>query len=297
MRTCGLYLTLVCGLIVPLVGQTAPAPMLVSAEWLAGQLRTPDLVILHVGNAKDYEAGHIPGSRLIELAAIAPPSASGLRLEVPEEPVLLRALKAAGVSDNSRVVVYAAGPVLASTRVWFTLDLVGLAARASILDGGLAAWRATDQPVSTDVPAVAVQGNLNASIHAERLATVEWVREHLTDPGTVILDARLPQFYLGTDPGTMPRAGRIPGARNVPYTGLFDKDGKFLPEADLRRLLGVGPDAGSRKYVAYCHIGLQATSVYFAARRLGLDVKLYDGSFQEWSGMPNLPVETGPVGQ
>lgn len=211
--------------------------------------------------------------------------------------MLLRALKAAGVADNSRVVVYAAGPVLASTRVWFTLDLVGLAAGASILDGGLAAWKAAGQSVSTDAPAAAVPGNLNASIHAERLATVEWIREHLTDPGTVILDARLPQFYLGTDPGTMPRAGRIPGARNVPYTGLFDKDGKLLPEADLRRLLGVGPDAGSRKYVAYCHIGLQATSVYFAARRLGLDVKLYDGSFQEWSGMPNLPVETGPAGQ
>ncbi len=297
MRTFGLYLTLVCGLIVPLVGQPTPAAMVVSAEWLAGQLKTPGLVVLHAGTSKDYEAGHIPGARLIELAAIAPPGASGLRLEVPEEAVLLRALEAAGISDNSRVVVYAGGPVLAATRVWFTLDLVGLAARASILDGGLPAWRAAGQPVSTDPPAAAGPGNLNARIHAERLAKVEWIREHLTDPGTVILDARLPQFYLGTDPGTMPRAGRIPGARNVPYTGLFDKEGRLLPEAELRRLLGVGPDAGSKKYVAYCHIGLQATSVYFAARRLGLDVRLYDGSFQEWSGMPNLPVETGTAGQ
>jgi thiosulfate/3-mercaptopyruvate sulfurtransferase len=293
MRKPWLSLSLLFWLTVPLLGQTEPAPMVVSAEWLAGQRQTPGLVILHTGTPKDYQAGHIPGARLVELSAIAPSNAGGLRLEVPEVATLLRALEAAGVSSNSRVIIYSGGSVQAATRVWFTLDLLGLAARSSLLDGGLAAWRAAGQPLSTDPPATAAAGSLQASIHAARLVQADWIREHLNDPGTVILDARLPQFHSGTDAGSMPRAGRIPGARNVPFSGLFDQDGKLLPEQDLRRLLGAGPDAAGKTYVAYCHIGLQATAVYFAARRVGLNIKLYDGSFQEWSGRSDLPVEAG----
>lgn len=291
------FSALLLALITPLAAQPADAPMLVPAEWLAGQLDTPGLVILHAGNAKDFEAGHIPGARLLELSAIAPTNAAGLRLEVPDEATLLRALETAGVSATSRVIVYAgAMPVLAATRAWFTLDLVGLSAKASVLDGGLAAWKAAGKPVSTDPPAAGTPGKLTAHIQANRLAKVDWIRQHLTDPGTVILDARLPQFHSGKDPGTMPRAGRIPGARNVPFTSLFDADGKMLPIDDLRRLLGVQQSSPGKTFVAYCHIGFQATSVYFAARRLGLEIKLYDGSFQEWSGMPDLPVEPTAAG-
>ena len=80
--------------------------MVVSAEWLAGQRSSPGLVILHAGTAKDYAEGHIAGARLIQLTSIAPTSAGGLRLEVPEESALLRALESVGVSNTSRVVVY-----------------------------------------------------------------------------------------------------------------------------------------------------------------------------------------------
>ena len=84
----------------------------------------------------------------------------------------------------------------------------------------------------------------------------------------------------------MPRAGRIPGAVNVPYPSLLTKDRKLLPEAELKAKLG----APAKELVTYCHIGQQATVAYFTARYLGLKPKLYDGSFQDWSSRPDLPV-------
>jgi thiosulfate/3-mercaptopyruvate sulfurtransferase len=84
----------------------------------------------------------------------------------------------------------------------------------------------------------------------------------------------------------MPRAGRIPGATNIPFSTLLSGDRKLLPAADLKAKLG----GGKGEFVSYCHIGQQATLTYFAARYLGLKPKLYDGSFQDWSSRPELPV-------
>jgi len=275
--------------LLPLAAQSEQS-LLVSVGWLTGQLNTPGLVILHSGTEKDYAAGHLPGAQLLDLAAISRTGAGGLRLELPDEASLLATLEGAGVSNASRIVVYAGGgSVQGATRVWFTLDVLGLGSRASLLDGGLNAWRAAGQPVSTETRA-AVKGSLVARIDSSRLATASWIKEHLHQRDTVLLDARLPNFHSGQDPGTMPRAGRIPGARSVPYTSLLDGDGRMLPLDDLRRRITTEE---GKTYIAYCHIGMQATVLYFSARRLGLDVRLYDGSFQEWSARQDLPVETG----
>ena len=269
------------------------APMLVTPQWLAGQINTPGVVILHAGYPKDFAEAHIPGAHLIEPSAFAPTSSAGLRLELPDDETLRKVFSTAGVSDSSRIVVYAGTALpLAATRVWFTLDVMGLSARASMLDGGLAAWRAAGQAISSEATPAPTPGSITARPRAARVADSAWIREHLSDPNAVLVDARLPQYHSGADAASMPRAGRIPGARNVPYTSLFDKQGQLLPPGDLRQIFAA-PEGSTKAYVAYCHIGLQATSVYFAARLLGLDVKLYDGSFQEWSADAGLPIETG----
>lgn len=284
------FLAIAVVLSLPLAGQTGIPSPVVSVDWLAAQLNTPGLVILHTGTEKDYGAGHIPGAQLADLSAISRAGAGGLRLELPEEAALKAALEDLGISNDSRIVVYAGGgSVQAATRVWFTLDIVGLGSRTALLDGGLSAWRGAGKPLSREKAPVA-KGNLTMRIDTSRLATADWIKERLGERGTVLLDARLAPFHSGEDPGTMPRGGRIPGARNVPYPSLLDADGKMIPIEDLRRQV---VSAEGRTYVAYCHIGMQATVLYFAARRLGLDVKLYDGSFQEWSHRQDLPVETG----
>ena len=131
----------------------AATVMLVSTEWLGAHLKDEGLVILHVGSAQDYEKGHIPGARLIGLGDISITGERGLRLELPPAAALEAAFGKVGISDTSRIVIYpGTDSVQAATRVWFTLDYVGAGARASLLDGGLALWRAEGRPLSTETP-------------------------------------------------------------------------------------------------------------------------------------------------
>ncbi len=112
-------------------------------------------------------------------------------------------------------------------------------------------------------------------------------------PKVQLLDARTPEFYSGANAGGMPRAGHIPGARNVPFSSVFEANGKLKPVEALREIMNA---RGSQEPLAIscCHIGQPATVLYFVARRLGLNARLYDGSFQDWSGRPELPLNAPP---
>ena len=268
--------------------------MLVSTAWLAGHLADPSVVILHVGSQEDYAAGHIPAARLLRLADISVTGDGGLTLELPSVSFLQQAFSKVGVSRDSRVIVYpATESVQAATRVWFTLDYLGLGDRASLLDGGLQAWRASGNPLSTDTPAVEA-AELKTLARQGRVVDAEWVQAHLRDTEVALLDARAAEFYTGENAGRMPRAGHIPGARNLPFTSLFDENRKLLPADSLRELMGARGVTQGKLMVSYCHIGQQATVLYFVARYLGFDARLYDGSFQDWSSRLAFPIETGP---
>ena len=276
---------------VPLA-MTAPPAMLVSTDWLASHLRDESLVILHVGSPKDYDAGHIPGAQLVTLPDISITGERGLRLELPPVKTLEEEFGRLGVGNGVRVIVYPGTEnVSGATRVWFTLDYLGLGRQASLLDGGLSLWRAEGRPLSTEAPRAAGR-KFTATPVPERIANAEWIRAHLNDRLVQLLDARLPEFYSGASAGNMPRAGHIPGARNVPYTSLIEQHGKLKPASALRELMLTSGSQEPAVTVFYCHIGQQATVLYFAARYLGLNARLYDGSFQDWSGRSELPVET-----
>ena len=264
---------------------------LIPVDTLATQLKDPNLVILHVGNQQDFAAGHLPGARLVTLADISVTGlmANGertLRLEMPPIDILHAALLKLGIANASKVVIYAANDsVQSATRVWFTFDYVSLP--ASLLDGGLAAWKAKELTVSAEPTSFAASTALKLTPRPELIVDAAWLNAHRTDAGLVILDARLPEFYTGENSGQMPRAGHIAGAWNLPFPNLLTPAKQFIPRKQLAEHLGNGSTL-----VTYCHIGQQATVLYFAARLTGKNVKLYDGSFQDWSSRPDLPVAT-----
>ena len=119
----------------------------------------------------------------------------------------------------------------------------------------------------------------------------EWVQARLGSPASALIDARDPQFYQGLDAGSGTRPGHLPGARSIPFTSVTDEAGRFLPDSALRRIFREAGVSQGDEIVAYCHIGQQATAVVFAARLLGYNARLYDGSYEDWSRREDLAVE------
>jgi thiosulfate/3-mercaptopyruvate sulfurtransferase len=197
-----------------------------------------------------------------------------------------------GVTDKSRIVIYFGKDwVTPTARVYFTLDYLGLGDRTSILDGGMPAWQAENRPVTTQVPVVKA-GRFTPKPNTKLVVDANWVSQNLRKPGVAILDARASKFYTGEDAGQMPRSGHIPSAKSIPFTTLVeDKTSKFKSPEALRQLFTAQGVKSADTVATYCHIGQQASLLYFVARYLGYDAHLYDGSFDDWSKRADLPVE------
>jgi thiosulfate/3-mercaptopyruvate sulfurtransferase len=275
------------------------APVVVSTEWLAGHLKDPNLVLLHVGEQKEYDAGHIPGARFVRLDDIAVSSHDhdkGLMLEMPQPDSLRARLEALGISSGSRVIVYYGNDwVSPATRVIFTLDYAGLGASSALLDGGMPAWKSEKRALSTDAPK-RTTGQLAALRIKPIVVDAAWVKSRLGTPNFHLIDGRAAVFYDGVETGGS-RKGHIAGAKSLPYTEIARDDLHLRSAAELRALFARAGVAPGDTVVAYCHIGQQATAVLFAARSIGHPVLLYDGSYQDWSRRMDLPVEDPRAGK
>ena len=272
--------------------------MIVSTDWLASHLNDDSLVLLQVGEKKEYDEAHIPGAQFIQLQDISTPRGQGLILELPSVDQLKGTFEKLGVTNKSRIIVYFGKDwVTPTARVFFTLDYLGLGDRTSILDGGLPAWRAENRAVTAELREVK-PGVLTPHPNAKLVVDASWVSANLNKPGVAIVDARAARFYSGEEGGQMPRSGHIPSARSIPFSTLVDdKTNKFKDPAALHKLFeAVGVNAND-SVATYCHIGQQASLLYFVARYLGYDAHLYDGSFQDWSNRSELPVEKSEAGK
>jgi thiosulfate/3-mercaptopyruvate sulfurtransferase len=278
------------------VSGTAREPMLVTVDWLADHLNDPSLVLLQIGDKSDFDKAHIPGAQFLEYESISTPHNHGvtLMLELPPVEQLVSVFERLGVSNRSHVILYfGTNWVSPTTRVYWTLDYLGLGDRTSILNGGLVAWEAGHHAVTTETRQPA-KGSITPAPRKEIVADASWVSSHLNKAGVTIIDARTHEFYNGSQSDGNPRSGHIPGATNLSYLDVVDQDNnKFKSPDALKELFrGAGLKPGNTM-VSYCHIGQRATVLYFTAKMLGYDAKMYDGSWEDWSHRKDLPMVTG----
>lgn len=267
--------------------------LLVSASELAALMNDPSAVVLHVADDRRvFEEGHVPGAAFVKYADFAVDGPGALGAELPPLAQLERVFEAAGVSDSSRVIVYGSSPV-AAARAFFTLDAIGVA-RVALLDGGLKAWRAEGRQVETGAGRPRRPGRLTPRLDPRRIADAAFVLERARrHPATALIDVRPDPEFLGTGGGqAMHPPGHIDGARQLPWTMLVASDGRFLPRDALDAKLRAAGAAAGTTVVPYCMVGMRASVVYFVARHLGYDARLYDGSVIDWS-QRGLPLKTG----
>jgi thiosulfate/3-mercaptopyruvate sulfurtransferase len=277
----------------PIIVSSAPAaePVIVSAKWLAAHLDDRATVVLLVAHDDaDFRRGHIPGARVLSYYDITT-ERNGLSSELPDANALRRVFASAGVSDDSRVVLYGDDPLM-NSRAFFTLEYLGQR-HAAILDGGVNAWTAAGGRMSTDAPVIR-EGRITTRERPELVADADWIMAHRESPHVAFIDTRSDEEYLGTgERHGMPSKGHIPGARQLQWQQLFADPpaGAFKSEPELAAAYANRVRPGDT-VVTYCYIGYRASMTYLVARALGYQAKLYDGSYQDWAKR-DLPVTAG----
>jgi len=290
----------------PVHAATPRDSMLMSVAELAPlvERHDPTLVVLQVGAARAYAAGHIPGARRADMDQFIAPMdmmhaevmKTEIMTELPTDAALLATLESFGITDRSHIVVAETeNSHSTATRIYLTLVHAGLGPNTRLLDGGLKAWVAEGHATSTAAPPAA-RSTLASLKTVPVTVDAAAVRAHEHTPGTVILDVRSPAAWAGTeaatDDSTTPaRYGHIPSAVSLPLEKLWDNaTSRLRPAAELERIFA---DAGVKptdEIIAYCYVGQRATATIFAAETLGHRAWLYDGSMDEWTKL-KLPLE------
>lgn len=276
---------------------------MISAEALYQQLDARDLRIVDASwylpaqgrNAKaEYAAGHLPGAVFFDQDAIVTPD-TGLPHTIPTPEIFAQAVGKMGIAQDDDIVVYDGPGLFSAPRVWWLFRVFG-ASRVRILAGGLDGWAVKGLPLTTQsVDSTAC--HFESSFNAKALTYFNDMLNYVQHGERQIADARpLGRFTADVaEPRAGMRSGHMPGARSL-FFGDLIRDGDLLPEAELRDVIARSAIDLDKPIVTSCGSGVTAAVLSLALETLGhKDHTLYDGSWSEWGGRDDTPIDTGPA--
>ncbi len=267
-------------------------PPIVSPAALADRLAAPagSVVLLDARPAiKAYLAGHIAGAQTVNVDSFRS-TAGGVPGTLFPMEMIHFVVHRLGVTAETPVVVYGEESDIDATFVASILRIAGVK-QVSILDGGFDRWTAEKRPVTAVRKPVPASTEAFAARPADLVALDE-VKKAVETKSAVLLDARPVEAY---------NAGHIPGAKSRFWKKDIVPDGQpsagsFRPEADVKAELESAGVTAATPVIVYCSTGHQASELFYTLRyRLGYsNVRLYNGSWLEWSVTPGLPKEVTP---
>ncbi len=266
-----------------------------SIDWLKDNLDRDDLVLFHVGPEDEYNNKHIPGAQLVGRVDYTFSSEDETHVyDLPSVEKLKAFLESKGVNDGDTIVIYVGTNwVSPTTRLYFTLDYLGLGDNTFLLDGGLPLWEHEGGELTSEIAEVS-KGSVTLNPNPNFVVPISFVKENLNNKSLNIVDARSPVYYEGVQEA-MGSKGHIPGAKTIPYTSIVNDgpNGSYILKSkeELQDIFDKQDLKKDTPIVLYCHIGQQATLVYFATKILGYNARLFDGSMHAWGHDTDNPLE------